>query len=89
MVNPMKVDVVYRIAGNFCGYKILQIVPNLVKTKFSRFLFSRAQFTREKRKILYLAKISRYTVCWVAVFMDEKLNVVEVLQTSSLSRSCS
>ncbi len=32
----------YRIAGNFRGYKISRIVPNLVKTKFSRFLISRS-----------------------------------------------
>ncbi len=31
----------YRIAGNFCGYKISRIVGDSVKTKFSRFLISR------------------------------------------------
>ncbi len=33
---------VYRIAGNFRGYKISRIVPNLVKIQFSRFLISRS-----------------------------------------------
>ncbi len=32
----------YRIAGCFRGYKISRIVPNLVKTRFSRFLISRS-----------------------------------------------